>query len=266
MFLTIGTTVGFMLALSAQRTSPQAKPQLVDPESIQGCYELTLSAWRPHLELGEDAVFITPPHVVQLFAERGTKGWEDQGYIVRPAPGVPASIHRGSYWVPKDQRSIEVVWTTGTSGLVMNLSVEGEVLRGKARSHWDFPRRQQTAGVVARKVECQTIRGSVEPVRADCKEDKAEPKIAAAEGWGPVRIGAASETVDAFLGEGQSGRKYSKVFIKDYAPKGIQVSFENDSGVVHNIYFYNGREIVQISGSSADRSTKALTGDLRLTK
>ena len=38
-----------------------------------------------------------------------------------------------------------------------------------------------------------------------------------------------------------SGRKYSQVFFKDYALKGIQVSFENDSGMVHSIYFFNGQ-------------------------
>ena len=58
---------------------------------------------------------------------------------------------------------------------------------------------------------------------------------------GLVRIGAAAKTVDAFLGEGRSERKYSHVSYKDYPLKGIQVAFENDSGTVHNIYFYNGQ-------------------------
>jgi hypothetical protein len=35
-----------------------------------------------------------------------------------------------------------------------------------------------------------------------CRVDEGQPKIVAAEGWGPVRIGAPSKTVDAFLGEG----------------------------------------------------------------
>jgi hypothetical protein len=219
----------------------QEQPKLAEPENIQGCYELTLSAWRPNLNLGEDAVFLTPPHRIQLFAERGTQGWESGGYVVKPAPGAEASIHRGSYWLPKSSHSIEIVWTTGFSGLVMALKIEGADLRGEAKSFWDFPRGRQTAAVAARKVECQSVRISTEPLRADCQKDIAQPKIVAGEGWGPVRIGATSKTVDAFLGVGKSGRKYSQVFFKDYALKGIQVSFENNSGMVHSIYFYNGQ-------------------------
>jgi hypothetical protein len=231
---------GGFVSLSSQ-TKPASESQLIKPDSVQGCYELNLSAWRPNLSLGEDAEFITPPHRIELFAERGKQGWEANGYIVRPAPGVPASIHRGSYWLPKEPRSIEVVWTTGFSGLAMTLTINGEELIGKAKTHWDFERKQQTADVVARKVECQAAPTAVAPGQVDCQVGEGQPKIVAGEGWGPVRIGAASKTVDAFLGEGQSGRKYSQAFFKDYAPKGIQVSFENGSGAVHEIYFYNGQ-------------------------
>lgn len=190
----------------------QEQRKLVEPEKIQGCYELTLSAWRPNLSLGEDAIFLTPPHRIQLFAERGTQGWESEGYVVKPAPGEEPSIHRGSYWLSKSSHSIEIVWTTGFSGLVMGLKIEGTDLRGEAKSFWDFPRGRQTAQVTARKVECQSVRTSAEPLRADCQEDIAQPKIVAGEGWGPVRIGAASKTVDAFLGtenQAESIRKFS---------------------------------------------------------
>lgn len=50
-----------------------------------------------------------------------------------------------------------------------------------------------------------------EPAQADCIEDKTQPTIAAGEGWSPVRIGAASSMVDAFLGGGKPGEKYSGV-------------------------------------------------------
>jgi hypothetical protein len=219
----------------------QEQRKSVDPESIQGCYDLTLSAWRPNLNLEEDAVFLTPPHRIQLFAEKGTHGWESEGYVVKPAPGAEPSVHRGSYWLPNGSQSMEIVWTTGFSGLVMGLKIKGTDLRGEAKSFWDFPRRRQTAEVTAHRVECQAGRASLDPLRADCQEDKAQPEIVAGEGWGPVRIGATSKTIDAFLGDGKSARKFSKVFFRDYVQKGIQVSFENDSGVVHSIYFYNGQ-------------------------
>jgi hypothetical protein len=80
-----------------------------------------------------------------------------------------------------------------------------------------------------------------ESAHADCHEVEAQPAIVAGEGWGAVRLGAASKTVDAILGEGQPGRRYSQVYFKDYPQKGIQVSFENTSNTVHAIYFYNGQ-------------------------
>jgi hypothetical protein len=230
---TLGDCVDYL------RAQEQRKPELVKPENIQGCYELTLSAWRPNLNLGEDVVFVTPPHRIQLFAERGTQGWESEGYVVKPAPGVKPSIHRGSYWSPKSSQSLEIVWTTGFSGLAMILKVEGTDLLGEAQSFWDFPRRRQKADVTVRKVECQTVDTSAVPHQVDCQVGEGQPKIVAGEGWGPVRIGAPSKTVDAFLGEGRPSRRYAHVYFKDYETKGIQVSFENDSGTVENIYFYH---------------------------
>jgi len=82
---------------------------------------------------------------------------------------------------------------------------------------------------------------SVEPAQADCRWDETQPTIVAGEGWGPVRIGAASKTVDAFLGEGQLDSRGSGVYFKDYPQKGVQVSFESTSNTVHAIYFYNGQ-------------------------
>lgn len=146
---------GFSVPTLTPQEKSKRDPQLVKPESIQGCYGLSLSEWRPKLNLGEDAEFITPPRRIQLFAEKGTKGWEAEGYIVRPAPEIPRSIHRGSYWLPKKSNYIEIDWTTGFSGLVMALKVEGDKLRGQAKSFWDFPQRTQTADVVAQKVDCE---------------------------------------------------------------------------------------------------------------
>jgi len=126
----------------------------IKPENVQGCYELGTLTWRPDLKLGEDEVFIKPPHRIQILTERGSKTFEKNGYLVRPAPGIPPSIHRASYWVPTGPNAIEVVFTTGTSGLYMQLKVEGDTLKGKAKTHWDFLRRHQTAQVIARKIDC----------------------------------------------------------------------------------------------------------------
>jgi hypothetical protein len=146
-----------------RRDSAQKESQLIKPEVVQGCYEFGTLRWRPDLRLGEDLEFITPPSRIHILADHGNGGFEQQGYLVRPAPGVPRSIHRASYWTPKGPSAIEVVWTTGFSGLEMSLNLEGGTLRGKATSFWDFPRRKQSADVVAQKVDCvENTRRSVE--------------------------------------------------------------------------------------------------------
>ena len=139
---------------SEVRDSGPTEPQLIKPEALQGCYELGTLSWRPDLGIGEDKEFITPPARIKISAERGTVGFEKNGYLVRPAPGVPRSIHRASYWIPKGPNALELVWTTGLSGLYMRLKFGGETLRGKATSFWDFPRRKQSATIVAHKVDC----------------------------------------------------------------------------------------------------------------
>lgn len=248
----IGCAVAVAKSESPTQTqSPDAKPPgFVRPDTINGCYDLTLSAWRPKLNIGEDAVFITPPARVQLLAERGTRGWEAEGFIARPAPGVPPSIHSGSYWLPTGPRSIKIVWTTGFSGLQMNLTLETADLRGTAGSFWDFDRERQTADVVAQRVDCseksklsvaRPTQSAITTTQADCHEDAAQPKIIAGVGWGPVHVGAASKEVDSFLGEGKLGSRYSDSFFKVYVQKGVQVLFESPGSTVRAVFFYNGQ-------------------------
>lgn len=128
---------------------------LIKPEAIQGCYDFGTLNWRPDLKLDKDeAVFITPPQRIELLAERGSQGREKNGYLVRPAPGVPQSVHRSTYWMPIGPKKIEIVFITGTSGLEMQLTAQGETLKGKAKTFWDFLRRRQTAQIIARKINC----------------------------------------------------------------------------------------------------------------
>ena len=129
--------------------------QFIKPESIQGCYELGVLEWQPDLKLGGDAAFITPPKQIQILAQRGTSGFEKDEYLVRPAPGVSPSVHGASYWKPTGAKTIKIAWTTGFSGLTMQLRVEGETLQGKAETFWDFGRERQTAHVSARKIDCR---------------------------------------------------------------------------------------------------------------
>ncbi len=106
---------------------------------------------------------------------------------------------------------------------------------------------------------CGAIRDQSGPAKTECRDDAAQPRIVAGEGWGPVRIGAALQAVDDFLGDGQLQRRYSDVYFTDYTSKGVQVSFENSSNRVHAIYFYyNGQRDSEEIGGFCGRTDKAV--------
>jgi hypothetical protein len=112
--------------------------------------------------------------------------------------------------------------------------------------------------VLLNKSETSASRSSSEKAQPDCEKNEAQPKIIAGEGWGPVRVGAASKTVEAFLGEGKSGRTYSDVYFKSYLPNGLEVSFENTSNTVHAIYFYNRQRDEEEFGVFCGRTDKGI--------
>ena len=105
---------------------------------------------------------------------------------------------------------------------------------------------------------CGAIRAQSGLAKTECRDDSGQPRIVAGEGWGVVRIGAAFQTVDDFLGDGQSGNSYSDVHFKDYAAKGVQVSFENANNKVHAIYFYNGQQNSEESGKFCGRTDNGI--------
>lgn len=140
--------VGQPLSKAAWHSTP------ISAEAIQGCYEIGKLDWHPPFK-GDDVVFITPPERIQILAERGTQGPEKDQYLVRPAPGFPKTIHHYSYWRPTGSHSLEIVWSTGLSGLTMRVKLDRDALKGKAKPFWDFPMwLGPSARVLARKVDC----------------------------------------------------------------------------------------------------------------
>ena len=121
---------------------------------LAGCYELTLSQWEPAISLGEDAMFISPPARIEL-TKTPDHSWDEHGLKVTPARGVSPSIHNSSYW-RDDGHRLHIVWTTGFSGLTMDLQVRGSSLEGEAHTFWDFPRPRQTSHVIAMKIACES--------------------------------------------------------------------------------------------------------------
>lgn len=156
LLLLLAALLGGTLTL-AQQKAPSSKPSA---ESLAGCYNLKLSEWTPHMNLGTpedgDIVFITPPKDIYLSKEHGKDGFEKRGYLIRPVTGTKASIHRWSYWAMEEDGAVSLVWTTGFSGLTMKLTPEQKTrdLKGTARTFWDFGRPEQTAEVNAVRIEC----------------------------------------------------------------------------------------------------------------
>ena len=131
-----------------------ALPQQGVVQRVQGCWALTRGPWWPPLPIGEDSIFSALPRRIELQNRRGTGVFEKEGWLVRPASGQPSSVHTYSYFAPLGQDTVEIVWTTGFSGLTMRLGVTRDTLRGVAETFWDFPRPTQTTKVVLTRVQC----------------------------------------------------------------------------------------------------------------
>ena len=116
-------------------------------ERVAGCYIVNLGTWRPELSIGRDTVYMYPPSRIQLQTDTGTTLWEQGRWLVRPAPGVPRSVHRFSFFRALGSDSIEVLWSTGLSGVRMRLKNEAGTMTGLADAFWDFPRQRQVASV-----------------------------------------------------------------------------------------------------------------------
>src|SRR5215470_3609116 len=151
--------VVFVLARSCGTSTDSRTPAVpLTPESVQGCYELSLAKWSP--DLGEDSVFATPPKRINLLGEKGSNYFESKGYLLRPAPGEQPSIHRSAYWRLEGTDKLILVWTTGFSGVEVDLHRQGDTLVGVAEPFWDFPRRGRKSKAVAQRIPCETSRPS----------------------------------------------------------------------------------------------------------
>jgi hypothetical protein len=130
-----------------------ASTREITPEAVSGCYQLQLTAWQPAFPLGGDAEFVTPPDRMNLTLDKPEHPWRKGSFVVRPAPGSRDTIHTSGEWVLSDEK-LEILWTTGFSGLTVDLSPTRHGFQGIARTFWDFPRATQTAGVEATRASC----------------------------------------------------------------------------------------------------------------
>jgi hypothetical protein len=99
-----------------------------------------------------------------------------------------------------------------------------------------------------------------EPAQAECIEDKTQPTIAAGEGWSPVRIGAASSMVDAFLGGGKPVENIRVSISRIVRERGSRSHSRTRATRSMRSISTTKNEITNISGTSVDTPTTGSTG------
>jgi hypothetical protein len=122
-------------------------------EPFAGCYELKLGRWWPW-GFGRDTQYVTPPSRIQLLAERGTKGFEQDGFLIRAIKGTAPGRGGPSYWQVRSSDLIDLIWNDGFSGVTLRLKKRGNELDGRAHPHFDFPTVARTAKATAQRIAC----------------------------------------------------------------------------------------------------------------
>jgi hypothetical protein len=133
------------------------------------CYEVQLGPWAPQLALGADTAFSVPPRRFHVDA-RPDSTLGRTAYPVRALPGAGGPVHSRGQWSVVRPDSVRVVFTTGFSGVVLQLSQDGTTWVGVASTFWDFPRQEQNAPVTLVPTGCpgagssgNRLRGGVSP-------------------------------------------------------------------------------------------------------
>ena len=163
-FASIVMLLVFSLPLSptvAQRDKSGANQQdLTEP--FLGCYELNLGRWWPW-GFGGDDPLVTPPKNIQLLPERGTEGFERDGFLIRAVPGMKTAGGRGrpSYWRVDSANRVYLMWNDGFTGVTLKLEKDGKQLHGWAHPHFDSPQFiPHKAHVVAQRISCDSTANS----------------------------------------------------------------------------------------------------------
>jgi hypothetical protein len=110
--------------------------------------------------MGEDTKFATPPSRIELLPQRGTQGFEKNGFVLRAVPtrkGAIVGRAGPAYWTAESENRIDLVWTDGFTGVSITLQKHGKELRGWAHPHFDHPGLvPHVARVTARSIPCGT--------------------------------------------------------------------------------------------------------------
>jgi hypothetical protein len=165
---TVGRLAAVLMLLAV--LSPECSAQASNPSSgsntrgenptssFTGCYELLLGRWWPW-SFGGDTIYVTPPTRIELLPEPGTKGFEQNGLIIRAIPPQKPdpTVHPvSSYWQIESTTQVDLIWTNGFSGVTLKLEKHGTELRGWAHPHFDFPTFiPRFQHVTAKRITCE---------------------------------------------------------------------------------------------------------------
>jgi len=102
---------------------------------------------------------VTPPNRIQLLAERGTRGFEQDKLLIRTIPHQdrPSGSRESSYWSTKSPDQLLLTWTDGFVGVTLDLTKSKDELNGWAHPHFDAVKLvPRIAHVTARRITCPT--------------------------------------------------------------------------------------------------------------
>jgi hypothetical protein len=143
-----------LLSASCASSPPVADPQKAAP--FVGCYKLTLGPWAPKMDLEGDEGFVAMPEAIRLTDEIGRQGFQRGHFLLRSLPGTGEGRIPPSYWRLEGKNDVVLVWTDGYSSIKAELTRGKAGLRGRAKTHWDFPREGQERDVTATPMPCPT--------------------------------------------------------------------------------------------------------------
>ena len=142
------TCLVVLLAGIQMLTVPTAAWGQVTPDSVVGCYEMTIDG---HLE------YELPPRHFSLSSQQGTDDFERNNYIIRPVRASSSGHYEWALWRPLGRDSVLMVWTSGFEVTRLRVVVRGDTLRGKIVQSDDViieGERNPEANVLVVRTEC----------------------------------------------------------------------------------------------------------------
>jgi hypothetical protein len=135
----------------------------VSPREVEGCYALQLGNWAT---LVPEPTFQIPPDTIRLDTIKGTRMFEERGYLVRPV--IPRT-NGLAFWTPIGRDSIQISFTTSFTGAQLKLHVDRDTLRGTITGFTDYiipgMKKNPAMAIIAVRAHCSVAASTPEVLR-----------------------------------------------------------------------------------------------------